>query len=59
MPGTLIAQAMVEHGALSSLGASLARLRSEIDSYVGAGNSRYLLAGAALLAVYLLVRRRR
>jgi hypothetical protein len=59
MPGLPIAQAMVEHGALSSLGAGVARLRSQIDAYIGDGNSTYLLIAALVVVVYLLVRRRR
>jgi len=59
MPGLPIAQALVEHGGLSSIGAGVARLRSEIDAYLGDGNSTYLLIAALVLVVYLLVRRRR
>ncbi len=59
MAGLLIAQGMVEYGALSSFRAGLARLRSEIEAYIGSGNSGYLLAGVLILVVYLLIKRRR
>ena len=59
MPGLLIAQAIVEHGLLSSLADGFVRLCDEIDTFVGYRNSSYLLGGAVVLLLFLLLRRRR
>ena len=59
MPALIVAQALVEHGLLSSMAAGFTRLRYEIDAYLGYDNSSYVVAGALVLMVYLLVRRKR
>ena len=55
----LIAQALVEHGMLDSLAAGFARLRYEIDAYVGPGRSTYVFIGALVLFMLLISRSRR
>jgi len=54
----LIAQALVEHGLLSSIAASFTRMRYEIDAYLG-HNATYLVFGVLVLLLFLVVRRRR
>lgn len=55
----LIAQAVVEHGLLDSIASGIARLRYELDGYLGRGSSTYILIGAVVLLLLIVVRRRR
>ncbi len=55
----VLAQTMAEYGLLSSLAAGIANLQYRIESYIGEGNSKYMLLGAVVLLILLLARRRR
>jgi len=55
----LIAQALVEHGMLDSIAAGFARLRYEVEAYVGQGRSGYVLVGALIVVLWLVTRSRR
>ncbi len=55
----VIAQALVEHGMLDAMAAGLARLRYEIEAYVGPGRSGYVLLAALVLVLWLVTRTRR
>ncbi len=55
----LVAQALVERGMLDSIAAGFARLRYQIDGYVGQGRSGYVLLGALILMLWLVTRSRR
>ena len=59
MHGLVVAQAAAEYGLVASIGAGLTRLRYQIDSFLGYDNSSYLLAGALVLLVFMVFRRRR
>jgi hypothetical protein len=59
VPQLLIAQALLEHGLLDSIPAGFARLRSELEDYVGHVPPVYLVAAVVILAAFVLVRRRR
>ena len=52
------AQAMVEHGLLSGVAAGLGAAQYHIDAALADGATRWLLAGAGIVLVYLLLRRR-
>ena len=54
----LIAQAVLEHGALDSIGARVAGVRYEIDARFGQGSTKWLLIGLGVLFAYWLFRRR-
>jgi hypothetical protein len=53
-----IAQAVIEHGLLDSIGTRMADARYQIDARLGQGSTKWLLAGLGLLLFYWLVRRR-
>lgn len=55
----LVAQALAEHGMLDSIAAGFARLRYQIDLYVGPGRSGYVLLGGLILMLWLVTRTRR
>jgi hypothetical protein len=55
----LVAQALVEHGMLDSVASGFARLRYELEGYVGQGRSGYVLLGALILMLWLVSRGRR
>jgi hypothetical protein len=53
----LIAQAVVEHGMLDSIGTRVEAMRYEIDARIGQGGTKYLLIGLGVILVLWLVRR--
>ena len=55
----LLAQSLVEYGLLDSIAAGMVSARDQIELYIGRGNSVYALAGALVVVVLLLFRRRR
>ncbi len=55
----ILAQTMAEYGLLNSLVAGFANLQYRIETYIGQGNSKYLLLGALVLLILLLARNRR
>lgn len=55
----LVAQALVEHGMLDAVAGGFARLRYEIEGYVGQGRSGYVLLGALVVMLWLVTRNRR
>jgi hypothetical protein len=59
MPRMLLAQALVEHSLLDSIAAGIAAARFRLETYIGQGNSKYLLIAAAAICLLLLLRRRR
>jgi len=54
-----LAQTMAEYGLLNSLAAGFAALQYRIETYIGEGNSKYMLLGALVLLILLLARHRR
>ncbi len=59
MARLLLAQALVEHSLLDSIAAGIAAARYRVETYIGQGNSKFVLIGAAAICVLLLLRRRR
>jgi len=59
MHGLLLAQALVEHGLLSSMAAGVAQARYQVEAYLGPNGPTYLLVGAVAIFLVLLGRRRR
>ena len=55
----MIAQAMVEYGALHSISAAFANAVGRLENFIGAGNSKYLLLLVLAVIVVLIVPRRR
>jgi hypothetical protein len=55
----LVAQALVERGLLDSVAAGVARLRYQLELYVGEGRAPYLLIGGLILLLLLVTRRPR
>lgn len=54
-----LAQTLAEYGASESISAKLAAARSQIETYIGQGNTKYLLLGVLVVLILLLARRRR
>lgn len=52
------AQAMVEHGLLSSAAAGVSAVQYQIDAVLADGASRWILVGGIVLLAYFLLRRR-
>jgi hypothetical protein len=59
MHGLLVAQALAERGMLDSMVAGITRLRYQLETYIGEGRTTYLLIGAAVVFVFLMLRPRR
>ncbi len=55
----MIAQTMIEYGAVQSVAAAFAQAYYAFDNFVGRGNTKYLLLGALAVVVFLLLTRRR
>ena len=55
----ILAQTMVEYGALTSIAAGLAAAQQKIEAYIGSGNSKYALIIVLTLIILLLAKRRR
>ncbi len=56
----ILAQTMVEYGGvIASIAAGFVALKNRFEMYVGQGNAKYVLIGALLLIILLLVRRPR
>ena len=53
-----IAQAIIEHGMLDSIGARAAGVRYEIDARLGQGSTKWVLIGLGVLFLYWVLRRR-
>jgi hypothetical protein len=58
MPPIPIAQAMVEHGLLDAMVASVAAARDRLEIYVGQGNAGYTVGVVVVIVLLLLVWRR-
>ena len=55
----MIAQTMIEYGALNSIGATFSSLFNRLETYLWSGNSKYvLLVALAAIAVLIVTRRR-
>jgi LPXTG-motif cell wall-anchored protein len=54
-----LAQALVERGMLGAMAAGIAHARDRLELYIGQGNSTYVLIGAGVLLLLLLLKRRR
>jgi len=55
----MIAQTVVEYAALQSISSAFSNMVYQLESYIGAGNSKYLLIAAIVVLVFLLLPRRR
>jgi hypothetical protein len=55
----MIAQTLVEYGALHSISAAFGNAINRLEYYIGSGNAKYLLALVIVVAVFLIVPRRR
>lgn len=55
----MIAQTLVEYGAVQSVAAAFAQAYYAFDNFIGRGNTKYLLLGALALIVLLFLTRRR
>lgn len=55
----MLAQAMVEYGALQSIAASFANAYNRVENYLGQGNLKYVLLVLIVVIILLLVKRRR
>lgn len=55
----VLAQALVERGLLDSLVSTIWSALMTIDGYVGAGNTKWLLIGLAVVMAFLFRRPRR
>ena len=55
----LIAQALVERGLLDSMVATIWSALMQVDSYVGEGNTKWVLIGLAVVLGFLFLRPRR
>jgi hypothetical protein len=53
-----VAQAMVEKGALDGMAAGLTAARDRIEIYVGEGNAVFVVVGAIVLVLLVLMWRR-
>ncbi len=54
----ILAQTMAEYGVLQALATGFANLEYRIETFVMSGNTRYVLLGALVVIVVLLIRRR-
>ena len=59
LPLLVLAQTMAEYGLLQALATGFAQLEYRVETFVMTGNNRYMLLGAALVLILLLVWRRR
>ncbi len=55
----MLVQALAEYGALQAMASAVAQAWQRAESYVGQGNLKYILGGACVLFLLLVVRRRR
>ena len=55
----LIAQALVERGMLDSMVSSIWSALMRVDSYVGHGNTKWLLIGLAVVLGFIFLKPRR
>lgn len=55
----MIAQTIVEYGALHSMMDSVGHAFNRVESLVGQGNPKYILIGGVVLIVFLIATRRR
>jgi hypothetical protein len=55
----LIAQALLEHGLLDSMAAGFAKLRYQLEAYVGQGRLTYVVVAVVILFAFVLARRPR
>ncbi len=54
-----VAQTLAEYGVLNSISARLAAARYQIETYIGQGNTKYLLLGLLVVLFLALAWRRR
>ena len=54
----MLAQGLVEHGALSSMAASIQRISSDAEAFVGTTNGKIAVAALVLFALIFLLRSR-
>ena len=59
IPPMLIAQALVERGLLDAMVANIWSALMQIDYYVGDGNSKWVLAGLAVVMAFVFFKPRR
>ena len=55
----MIAQTLVEYGVLNSIAAGVAAARYRIETFIGSGNSKFLIIVVFVILLVLLVKRRR
>ncbi len=58
MPAVL-AQTMVEYGLITAAIARITAAQQRLETYIGSGNTKYLLIGGMLILLLVIVRRRR
>jgi predicted PurR-regulated permease PerM len=54
----MLAQALIEHSLLSSMAASIQRISSEVESFVGTTNGKIAAAALVVFALMFLLRSR-
>ena len=55
----VVAQALVERGLLDTIQMGFVRARDQIDGYLGYSGSTYLILGAMVFLIVLIMKRRR
>ena len=55
----MLAQALVEYGALQSMASAFSNGYNRVESMVGQGNLKYILPIVLVVAILVLVKRRR